>query len=137
MANGRELVIARDDGASGYEAVCVTGQRSLNINNEEIDITKPDCASPGSKLAYQAMYGIQSLTFSGAGAYVNNAAKKAVVADAVNQVTKEYRVTVPDIGTFTGDGILTTLDLSGEMTGELQASFTLKMTGTIVYVAAS
>lgn len=137
MSLGRSLVIARESAPDTFAAICVTEQRSLTINNEIIDITKPDCASPGSKLASAGMYGIQKLTLAGAGAFVNNAAVKATIADTVNQVTTGYQVTVPDVGVFIGDGLLATGELSGDKSGELQYSFSLELTGTITFTPAA
>ena len=132
MPLGRQLVIGQSDGASGYDALCVTEQRSLEINNEEVDITKPDCATPGSKLAYAAQYGIQTMRFQGSGAFVSAAAQKTAVANAVNQVVEEYEVTVPGVGTFVGDGLLS-VTLAGDKTNELQCDLRLTLTGAITF----
>ena len=78
MALGRTLTLARSDGDDAFDLVCITEQRSLEINNEEIDITKPNCAAPGSKLVLALMYGIQSVRFSGQGAFVSSVTMKAV-----------------------------------------------------------
>lgn len=135
MALGRMLTIARATAPSVFAAVCVTEQRSLEINNEEVDITKPNCASPGSKLVAAFQYGVQTMRISGAGAFVNAASYKALAADAVNQVVSNYQITVPDVGTFTGDGLVS-MSFSGDKSNELQADFKLSLTGTVTFVAA-
>ena len=137
MAKGRELVIAVSDGAVGFDAICVTETRSLTINNEPVDITKPDCLAPGGKLESAAMYGIQQFVFTGAGAFVNAASKKKVIADTVNQVIENYQVTAPDIGTFVGDALLTANELSGDKTNELQMSFTVQFSGRVTFTPAA
>ncbi|MBC7280036.1 phage tail tube protein [Hoeflea sp.] len=137
MALGRSLVIARYTAPDTYAAICVTEARSLTINNEVVDITKPDCTTPGGKLAYAAQYGIQKFSFSGAGAYVNATAQKAVIADAVAQTVTEYQITVPDVGVFVGDGLLTTTNLAGDKTNEMQADFAIELTGTITFTPAA
>jgi predicted secreted protein len=131
---GRELVIARDAGAGSFVAACITEQRSLEINNEEVDITKPDCANPGGKLARAVMYGIQSVNFTGQGAFVDTVTMQAMVADAVGQVVKAYQVTVPSVGTFEGDGLIS-ITFSGNKTGELQADIRLSLTGAVTFEA--
>lgn len=135
MALGRTLTLARDDGEGGFDLACITEQRSLEINNEEIDITKPSCTDPGSKLTLALMYGVQSIRFSGQGAFVDNATMKAVSADAINQVVKSYQVSVPGVGTFEGD-MLISITFSGDKTNELQLDMRCSMTGTIVFVPA-
>jgi predicted secreted protein len=131
---GRMITIARSDGLGEFALACITEQRSLEINNEEVDITKPDCAAPGSKLQAMFMYGIQTIRFQGQGAFVDNATMKAVAADAINQVTETYQVTVPGLGTFEGDALLS-LTLSGEKTGELQSDIRFVMSGDVAFQA--
>lgn len=136
MALGRTLTVARSDEADGFDLACVTEQRSLAINNEQIDITKPDCANPGSKLVRTLEYGVQSIDFSGQGAFVNTATMQAVVLDAVQQRKRVYQVTVPEVGTFEGDALLN-VTFSGDKTNELQADISLAMSGVILFVAAA
>lgn len=135
MALGRTLTVARSDDADGFDLACVTEQRSLAINNEQIDITKPDCLNPGSKLVRSLEYGMQSIDFTGQGAFVNTATMKAVAADAINQVKKVYQVTVPEVGTFEGDALLN-ISFSGDKTNELQCDISFAMSGVIIFVPA-
>ncbi|MEM1372637.1 MAG: phage tail tube protein [Pseudomonadota bacterium] len=135
MANGRELIIKVTDGASAFDTVCVTEARSLTINNNIIDISKPDCANPANKLVYSGKYGMQRVSFQGDGAFVNNAAKKRVMGNGVDQVTEAYQVVVPGWGMFQGDAQLETVGFNGAKEGELQASFTATFTGAITFTA--
>ncbi|MDX3929223.1 MAG: phage tail protein [Shinella sp.] len=136
MALGRMLTLARSDGEGGFNLVCVTEARSLEINNEEIDITKPNCTDPGSKLVLALMYGVQSIRFTGAGAFVNTATMKVVSADAVNQVIETYQVSVPDVGTFEGD-MLISMTFSGDKSNELQSDLRCAMQGQVLFEAAA
>jgi predicted secreted protein len=135
MALGRTLTLARSDGEGAFDLACITEQRSLEINNEEIDITKPSCTDPGSKLTLALMYGVQSIRFSGQGAFVSSLIMKTVAGDAINQVVETYQVTVPGVGTFEGD-MLISMTFSGDKTNELQADIRCAMTGALTYVAA-
>lgn len=135
MALGRQLTIARSDGAGAFTLACITEQRSLEINNEEIDITKPNCTDPGQKLTLALMYGIQSIRLAGQGAFVSSAVMKAIAADAINQVVTEYQISVPGVGTFEGDALLS-ITFSGDKTNELQADIRAAMTGVITFVPA-
>ncbi len=136
MALGRTLTVARSDEADGFDLACVTEQRTLTINNEQIDITKPDCLNPGSKLVRTLEYGVQSIDFSGQGAFVNTATMQAVVQDAIQQRKRVYQVSVPEVGTFEGDALLN-VTFSGDKTNELQAEISLAMSGVILFVAAA
>ncbi|MEI2299339.1 phage tail tube protein [Ensifer sp. MJa1] len=135
MALGRQLTIARSDGAGAFTLACITEQRSLEINNEEIDITKPNCTDPGQKLTLALMYGIQSIRLAGQGAFVSSAVMKAIAADAINQVVTEYQISVPGVGTFEGDALVS-ITFSGDKTNELQADIRAAMTGVITFVPA-
>lgn len=136
MALGRTLTLARKGVSTTFDLACITEQRSLEINNEEIDITKPSCTDPGSKLTLALMYGVQSIRVTGQGAFVNTATMKSVATDAINQVVKAWQITVPGVGTFEGDCLIS-MTFSGDKTNELQADIRLAMTGTITFVAAA
>ncbi len=136
MALGRTLTIAGDDGTGAFGLLCITEQRSVEINNEEIDVTKPNCLDPGSKLVLALQYGLQSIRVAGQGAFVNNATMKRVAADAVNQVVRAYQVTVPGVGTFEGDGLLS-ITFSGDKTNELQADIRIALTGAVEFEPAA
>ncbi|AZN72254.1 phage tail protein [Georhizobium profundi] len=131
---GRNLTISRSDGAGAFVLVCITEQRSLEINNEEIDITKPSCTNPGGPLHAAFMYGIQTIRFTGNGAFVDDATLRQLVADSVNQVTETYQVSAPGVGTFEGDALFS-ITLSGEKTGELQGDFRFVMSGDVAFEA--
>ncbi|MEN5277311.1 phage tail tube protein [Brucella sp. TWI432] len=134
---GRELVIKRMMEANQeFVSVCVSEARSIEINNEEIDITKPDCADPGSKLVRSLMYGMQSIAVQLDGAFVGNSAQKAMTADAVNQIVTEYQIVVPGVGTFEAD-FLVSMTFSGDKTGELQAQGRMAASGVIGFTAAA
>ncbi len=83
MALGRQLTLARSDGAGAFVLACITEQRSLEIN----------------------------------------------------QVITEYQVTVPGVGTFEGD-MLVSMTFSGDKTNELQADIRCAMTGALTFVPA-
>lgn len=135
MALGRELTFARANDTGNFELACIVESRSLEINNEEIDITKPNCTAPGSKLVLALMHGTQSIRFNGQGAFVNTATMKSVAADIVNQVVREWQITVPSVGTFEGDALMSGT-FSGDKTNELQADIRGAMTGVITFVPA-
>ncbi|MDM7851860.1 MULTISPECIES: phage tail tube protein [Pseudochrobactrum] len=130
MALGRELVIKRQMTPDSFVSVCVTEARSLEINNEEIDITKPSCTDPGSKLLLSLMYGIQRINVQIDGAFVGNAASKAMIGDTVSQIVTPYQIVVPGVGTFEAD-FLISLTFSGDKTNELQCQGRMSATGTV------
>lgn len=136
MALGRELILKRKNASDIFDPVCIVEQRSLQINNEEVDTTKPSCTAPGGPLHFSAIPGIQSIRFSGNGAHVDNATAKLVTLDILNQAIHEYQVVVPSVGTFEGSLLLTSANFTGEKTNELQRDLTGVFVGAVEFEAA-
>ncbi|MGV0909262.1 phage tail tube protein [Martelella sp. FOR1707] len=134
---GRELIIKRENPSETFDIVCIVEQRSLNINNEEVDITKPDCDDPGGVLKYASMGGIQSVRWSGSGAYINSATQALVLGDILGQTKGNYQVTVPGVGTFEGAMLMVSANFTGDKTGELACDLAGTFQDDVAFVAAS
>ena len=137
MALGRELIIKRKSSSEAFGIVCVVEQRSLNINNEEVDTTKPDCENPGGVLKYSSIGGVQSVRWSGSGAYVSSATQALVLQDILGQTKSEYQVTVPSVGTFEGPMTMLSANFQGDKSGELTCDLAGVFDGSVVFAAAN
>ncbi|TCT28844.1 phage tail tube protein [Martelella mediterranea] len=137
MALGRELIIKRKSSSEAFDIVCVVEQRSLNINNEEVDTTKPDCENPGGVLKYSSIGGVQSVRWSGSGAYVSSATQALVLQDILGQTKSEYQVTVPSVGTFEGPMTMLSANFQGDKSGELTCDLAGVFDGSVVFAAAN
>ncbi|TCT28858.1 phage tail tube protein [Martelella mediterranea] len=137
MALGRELIIKRKSSSEAFDIVCVVEQRSLNINNEEVDTTKPECENPGGVLKYSSIGGVQSVRWSGSGAYVSSATQALVLQDILGQTKSEYQVTVPSVGTFEGPMTMISANFQGDKSGELTCDLAGVFDGSVVFAAAS
>ena len=137
MALGRELIIKRKSSSEAFDIVCVVEQRSLNINNEEVDTTKPDCDNPGGVLKYSSIGGVQSVRWSGSGAYVSSATQALVLRDILEQTKSEYQVTVPSVGTFEGPMTMLSANFQGDKSGELTCDLAGVFDGSVVFAAAN
>ncbi|TCT34709.1 phage tail tube protein [Martelella mediterranea] len=138
MALGRELIIKRkNDATEEFDIVCVVEQRSLNINNEEVDTTKPDFENPGGVLKYSSIGGVQSVRWSGSGAYVSSATQALVLQDILGQTKSEYQVTVPSVGTFEGPMTMLSANFQGDKSGELTCDLAGVFDGSVVFAAAN
>jgi len=137
MALGRELIIKRKSSSEAFDIVCVVEQRSLNINNEEVDTTKPDCENPGGALKYSSIGGVQSVRWSGSGAYVSSATQALVLQDILGQTKSEYQVTVPSVGTFDGPMTMLSANFQGDKSGELTCDLAGVFDGSVVFAAAN
>ncbi len=128
---GRTLLIKRGDGASPevFSNVCGIATRSISINNNEIDVTVPDCSTPGNKVLANTAYGIQKLEVSGDGKFTSVDGHKNVASDALNQATGNYQVVVPGWGTFEGAVMISSYKVSGETEGDADFSIALTLNG--------
>jgi TP901-1 family phage major tail protein len=126
---GRLLLLKRGDGGGteAFATVCGITTRSISVNNNEVDVTVPDCSTPGDKVLANTAYGIQTLEVSGEGKFTSEAAHKAVANDALNQATGNYQVVVPGWGTFTGAVFIGSYELSGETEGDMDFSISLRL----------
>ena len=137
MALGRELIIKRKNDSEAFDIVCVVEQRSLNINNEEVDTTKPDCENPGGVLKYSSIGGVQSVRWSGSGAYVSSETQALVLQDILGQTKSEYQVTVPSVGTFEGPMTMLSANFQGDKSAELTCDLAGVFDGSVVFAAAN
>ncbi|TPW29675.1 phage tail protein [Martelella alba] len=137
MALGRELIIKRKNDAETFDIVCVVEQRSLNINNEEVDTTRPDCDNPGGVLKYSSIGGVQSVRWSGSGAYVSSATQALVLQDILGQSLNDYQVTVPGVGTFEGPMRMLSANFQGDKTAEMTCDLAGVFDGDVAFEAAA
>jgi TP901-1 family phage major tail protein len=126
---GRTLLLKRGDGGGteAFATVCGITTRSISINNNEVDVTVPDCSTPGDKVLAKTAYGIQTLEFSGDGMFTDEAAHKNMSNDALNQALGNYQVVVPGWGTFEGAIFIGSYELSGETEGNMGFSVSIRL----------
>lgn len=128
---GRTLLIKRGDAASPevFSTVCGVTTRSLSLNNNEVDVTVPDCSTPGNKVLAETAYGIQTLEISGEGKFESTTGHVSVSNDSLNQATGNYQVVVPGWGTFEGAAFIGSYELSGETEGNMDFSISMRLNG--------
>ncbi|WP_298958373.1 phage tail tube protein [uncultured Roseibium sp.] len=137
-SKGRLLLLKIGDGATPTEAFtngCGFRARNFTINNNVVDTTKPDCASPGDTVRYSGEYGIQTLTFSGSGESSDDTQNKRLMNAAREQTDLNQQVVVPGWGTFEGATLIGSFEFSGEAEGTMEFSCDITMTGAITFTA--
>lgn len=129
------LKVSNSDTPETFDNLCGISTRNFTINNNLVDTTVPDCASPGSTVVYTGDYGVQTLNFTGDGRFTDDA-NHTVLADAARQQTAiNGRVVVPGWGTFEGAILITSYELGGEMEGNMTFSCQITMSGAITFTA--
>ena len=133
---GSEFLLKIGDGAQPIEAFATIGgfrSNSFNINNETIDITSKDSGGMRELLGGA---GIQSMSTSGSGVFVDDAAFSAAHAAVMNKSAGNWQVIVPGLGTYQGPFMITSVELGGEHNGEVTYTLSLESAGAIGFTAA-
>jgi len=118
---------------------------SITLNDESVDITNKDSLGTRTLLAGA---GVNSLSVSGSGVFTDAASEVAVrTAFAAQQNTTDgssaqtaafesFQFIMPNLGTYTGNFQITSLEYSGEYNGEATYSMSFESAGYITFAAA-
>ena len=118
---------------------------SITLNDESVDITNKDSLGSRTLLAGA---GVNSLSVSGSGVFTDSAAEVAVrTAFQAQQNTSDgssgqtaafesFQFIIPNLGTYTGNFQITSLEYSGEYNGEATYSMSFESAGYITFAAA-
>ena len=118
---------------------------SITLNDESVDITNKDSLGTRTLLAGA---GVNSLSVSGSGVFTDAASEVAVrTAFAAQQNTTDgssaqtaafesFQFIMPNLGTYTGNFQITSLEYAGEYNGEATYSMSFESAGYITFAAA-
>lgn len=136
---GRALLVKIGDGADPevFSNLCGLNSKAMTINNSSIDVTTPDCSTPGGALWTETLNGLKNVTITGDGFFEDSASELrmntiAMAADNVGNFT----VTVPAFGTYAGAFRIASLEFGGETEGGVTYSLSLESTGAVTFTAA-
>jgi len=117
---------------------------SITLNDESVDITNKDSLGSRTLLAGA---GVNSLSVSGSGVFTDSAAEVAVrTAFQAQQNTSDgssgqtaafesFQFIIPNLGTYTGNFQITSLEYAGEYNGEATYSMSFESAGYITFAA--
>lgn len=136
VEKGLEFLIKRGDGGGPETFTAFAGLRSksLDINNEDVDVTNDDSTSRFRELLSEA--GVSSIDFSGSGVIKAGAELKAAVPVAMAGTVENYEVTIPGVGVFTG-AFKVKMSFAGEYNGEATWNMSFASAGVITFVVES
>lgn len=136
---GRALLVKIGDGADPevFSNLCGLNSKAMTINNSSIDVTTPDCSTPGGALWTETLNGLKNVTITGDGFFEDSASELrmntiAMAADNVGNFT----VTVPAFGTYAGAFRIASLEFGGETEGGVTYSLSLESTGAVTFTAS-
>ena len=117
---------------------------SITLNDESVDVTNKDSLGSRTLLAGA---GVNSLSISGSGVFTDSAAEVAVrTAFQAQQNTsngssgqtaafESFQFRIPNLGTYTGNFQITSLEYAGEYNGEATYSMSFESAGYITFAA--
>ena len=115
---------------------------SISMNDEAVDVTTKDSLGVRTLMAGG---GTQSISISGSGVFTDSTTEQLVRTTYFAQANtsdgsaaqtaafESFEVIVPDLGTFTGDFMIASLEYAGEHNGEVTYSITLENAGYIAF----
>lgn len=136
---GRALLVKIGDGGGTevFTNLCGLNSKTLTINNSSIDVTTPDCSSPGGALWTETLSGLKNVSVSGDGFFEDSASELRMntVAMAADNICN-FQIVVPDFGTYAGAFRIASLEFGGETEGGVTYSVSLESTGAVTFTAA-
>ncbi|SLN36564.1 Phage major tail protein 2 [Aquimixticola soesokkakensis] len=135
---GRTLLIKIGDGAEteAFTTLCALTTKTITINNEEIDVTTPDCDDPGGPMWTEVLDGTKRVSFSGNG-ISKGRAEEITTLNAVLSDTPiaNLEVIVPNFGTFSGAFFFSSFELGGEASGGVTLNLSAASSGAVTFTA--
>lgn len=136
---GRALLVKIGDGGGTevFTNLCGLNSKTLTINNSSIDVTTPDCATPGGALWTETLSGLKNVSVSGDGFFEDSASELRMntVAMGADNICN-FQIVVPDFGTYAGAFRIASLEFGGETEGGVTYSVSLESSGAVTFTAA-
>jgi len=129
---GRDFLLKIGDGGGPETFTTIGGFRNnkFTINNQIVDITNKDSVGKRELLAGA---GLQIMTASGSGVFVDDTAFGTAHTAALNGTIDNWEIIVPGHGTYSGPFQISNLEFDGEYKGEQLYSISLESAGAITF----
>ena len=141
---GLDMLIKMD--ISGTQTT-IGGLRSssISLSDESVDVTNKDSLGTRTLLAGG---GVNSVAISGSGVFTDSASEVALRTSyqaqqnttngstAQTAAFETFQFLVPNLGTYTGDFNITSLEYAGEYNGEVTYSMSFESAGYVTFAAA-
>jgi TP901-1 family phage major tail protein len=136
---GRSLLVKIGDGGGTevFATLCGLTAKSLTINNEEIDVTTPDCTTPGGAMWTEVLDGVKRISVSGNGFFEDSAQElRANTVAMLTPPVANFQLIIPAFGTFAGAFFMSSLEWGGEAAGGVTYAVSLASTGVVTFTAS-
>jgi len=138
-------MLLKIDISGTYTTIGGLRSTSISLADEAVDVTNKDSLGTRTLLAGA---GVNSLSISGSGVFTDSASEVALrTAFQAQQNTSDgssaqvaafenFQFVVPDLGTYTGAFMISSLEYAGEFNGEVTYSMSFESAGYITFAAA-
>lgn len=134
VQKGVDVLLSINTTGSTYVALGGARTVSMTLNNQAVDATSASSTGQWRQLIDAA--GILSMDTTLSGVFQDDAQDETLRATWFDRTLKNFRVTVPGFGTFTGPFIVTNLTYGGAHDGEATFEVSLQSGGVIAFAAA-
>lgn len=132
---GRLMLVKIGTGGTAV-ALCGLRSKTLNINNNEIDVTTADCTTPGGPLWTEVMEGAKRVSVTGNGYFKDEVHEATLTTLAMSDNPQgAFEIVVPGLGTFAGT-FMVSLEFGGEQEDGVTYSVSLASSGVVTFTAA-
>ena len=134
---GRAMLLKISDGEAIPDFTAFAGltSKSLEINNERIDVTTPDAVNPEGEMWRETLDGVNSVSVSGDGQLVEGPSEARLVTIPTSAAAQDdLGGNVPGLGTFGGRFAVNVGYTGAE---DMTFSITLESSGKITFTAAA
>jgi TP901-1 family phage major tail protein len=128
----KDLLIKIQD-AGAFTTIAGLRTKHLRMNTETVDITHSESAGRWRELLAGA--GVKRMSVSGSGVFKDEASDALLRTLFFNGTIVMYQLIVPDFGTFEGLFQVTSLELQGQHSGELNFDLALESAGALAFTA--
>jgi TP901-1 family phage major tail protein len=134
VQKGVDVLLSINTTSTTYVALGGARTVSMSLNNQPVDATSASSTGQWRQLIDAA--GILSMDATFSGVFQDDLRDEDLRAAQMGRTLKNFRVTVPDFGTFTGPFIVTNLTYAGSHDGEATFEVSLQSGGQITFAAA-
>jgi TP901-1 family phage major tail protein len=134
VQKGVDVLLSINTTSTTYVAIGGARTVSMSLNNQPVDATSASSTGQWRQLIDAA--GILSMDATFSGVFQDDLRDEDLRAAQMGRTLKNFRVTVPDFGTFTGPFIVTSLTYGGSHDGEATFEVSLQSGGQITFAAA-
>ena len=132
--SGKDMLLKLDATGSGsFTTVAGLRTRALTFNAASIDVT--DSESAGQWRELLAGGGIKRASVSGSGIFKDQASDETVRALFFGATICAWQLVIPGFGTVAGPFQLTSLQFSGDYSGEVTFDLSLDSAGQVSFAA--